>query len=159
GAWTAGLAGLPRPLPVEPVRGQLVALPRPAGLPDMVVFGQAHYVLTRGDEVICGPTMERVGFDCEVTEEGIAHVLRHAHALCPALEGFPRLRAWAGLRPLTPDTQPIVGPEPLAPNLWYATGHGRAGILLAGITGVIVSRLMTGEPPGFDLEPLRPDRW
>jgi glycine oxidase len=159
GAWTAGLAGLPRPLPVEPVRGQLVALPRPAGLPDIVVSGHAHYVLTRGDEVICGSTMERVGFDCEVTEEGIAHVLRHARALCPALEGLPRLRAWAGLRPLTPDTEPIIGPEPLVPNLWYATGHGRAGILLAGVTGAIVSRLMAGEPPGFDLEPLRPDRW
>jgi D-amino-acid dehydrogenase len=60
---------------------------------------------------------------------------------------------------VTPDGLPILGPEPAAEGLWYATGHGRNGILLAAITGDVVRRMLDGEDPGLDLSPLRPARF
>ncbi|HEV8196756.1 MAG TPA: FAD-dependent oxidoreductase, partial [Gemmatimonadales bacterium] len=68
-------------------------------------------------------------------------------------------RAWAGLRPGTPDGLPIVGGEPSLKGLWYATGHGRNGILLAGITGTIMNHLLSGETSVEEIDALRPDRF
>ena len=49
--------------------------------------------------------------------------------------------------------------EPRLDGLWYATGHGRNGILLAGITGVIMRQLLSGESPGQDIEACSPTRF
>jgi glycine/D-amino acid oxidase-like deaminating enzyme len=68
-------------------------------------------------------------------------------------------RTWAGLRPVTPDGLPIIGPEPRLSGLWYATGHGRNGILLAGITGVVVRQLLDGEPTVEDIDAFAPSRF
>ncbi|MEO7986628.1 MAG: FAD-dependent oxidoreductase, partial [Gemmatimonadales bacterium] len=82
-----------------------------------------------------------------------------ATLLCPGLDRAAVQRTWAGLRPMTPDGLPIIGAEPRLQGLWYATGHGRNGILLAGITGVIVRRLLAGESPEEDLEAFAPTRF
>jgi glycine oxidase len=60
---------------------------------------------------------------------------------------------------MTPDALPIIGGEPLLEGLWYATGHGRNGILLAGITGVLVRQLLERETPTVRLEEFRADRF
>jgi glycine oxidase len=159
GCWSGRLGGLPRPLSVEPVRGQMAALPWPPGEPRAVVFGEQGYVSTRSGEAICGSTVEHAGFDPAVTEEGIAQILASARRLYPALERIPETRRWAGLRPATPDGQPLIGPDPAVANLWYATGHGRNGILLAAITGEILASLLLGQPVEFDLAPVSPARF
>ncbi len=61
---------------------------------------------------------------------------------------------WAGLRPVTPDGRPIVGRDPAVEGLWYATGHGRNGILLAALTGDIIAALLSAEQPDLDLRAL-----
>src|SRR5207247_901150 len=78
-----------------------------------------------------GRAMEHAGFDCRVTNEGLAQIFRGAIRLFPGLLREPVLRMWAGLRPLTADGRPIVGAHPGVERLWYATGHGRNGVLLA----------------------------
>jgi glycine oxidase len=159
GAWSGQLAGLPRTVPVQPVRGQMAALPWPAGIGRAIVYHKDCYLLARGTEAILGSTMEYVGFRPEVTPDGIARIFAATMALCPGLvRGKPR-RTWAGLRPVTPDGLPIIGAEPRLPGLWYATGHGRNGILLAGITGLLIRQLLDGEQPVSDLRPLSPDRF
>ena len=80
-------------------------------------------------------------------------------ALCPTLTSAAVKRTWAGLRPVTPDGLPIIGAEPRLPGLWYATGHGRNGILLAGITGVIVGQLLAGEPTVEEIDAYAPARF
>jgi glycine/D-amino acid oxidase-like deaminating enzyme len=60
---------------------------------------------------------------------------------------------------MTPDGLPIIGAEPRLQGLWYATGHGRNGILLAGLTGLLMRQLLEGETPVEDLEPFAPDRF
>jgi len=158
GAWAPALSGLPRPLPIVPVRGQMAAFPWPAGIPRGIVYGNHVYLVARGGEAIAGSTMEHAGFDSGVTPEGIRSILDGAVELCPALRGEAMLRTWAGLRPMTPDGLPILGREPAMDGLWYATGHGRNGILLAAISGFLMAELINGrEPP---LAPaMRPERF
>jgi glycine oxidase len=159
GAWSGLIQNLPRRLPVRPVRGQMAALPWPADVGRAIVYRKDCYILARGGEAIVGSTMEEVGFRPEVTPAGLAGILSATLSLCPALLRAKVRRTWAGLRPMTPDGLPIIGAEPRLPGLWYATGHGRNGILLAGITGVLVRQLLTREQPSQDLTPFTPARF
>lgn len=159
GAWTGGIQGVPRPVSVEPVRGQMAALPWPAGVRPAIVYGHGCYMLARDGEAIVGSTMEYVGFRPEVSSAGLARIFTGATRLCPTLDRAAVHRTWAGLRPVTPDGLPIIGAEPRLQGLWYATGHGRNGILLAGITGVIVRQLLSGESPGEDMQAFSPTRF
>lgn len=159
GAWSAQVEGLPRPLAVAPVRGQMAAFPCPEGADRAIVFGHGGYLLSRDGEAIAGSTMEYVGFRPGTTEGGIARVVSVAKVLCPALLGSRPTRTWAGLRPVSADNLPILGAEPRLPGLWYATGHGRNGILLAGITGLLVRQLVDGAPTAVAVDPFAPSRF
>jgi len=159
GAWSGRLLGLPRPLSIEPIRGQMAALPWPAGVEPAVICGDESYIVARGSEAFVGSTLEHAGFSPEVTPAGLARILDGVSALCPAWARFEVSRTWAGLRPVTPDGLPIIGREPRCEGLWYATGHGRNGILLSAVTGQIIARLLAGENELENLHPLRPERF
>jgi len=103
--------------------------------------------------------MEHAGFKPEVTAAGLAEIFTGVSALCPSLAQGDVLRTWAGLRPVSPDGLPIIGREPRLSGLWYATGHGRNGVLLSGITAVLITRLLSGENEVEHLAPLRPERF
>ncbi len=159
GAWSGRIGGLPRPVSVEPVRGQMAALPWPPGIEPAVVYGYGCYLVAREGQALAGSTMEYAGFAPEVTSAGLARIFAAASSLCPALAKSEVTRTWAGLRPVSPDGLPIIGREPRLEGLWYATGHGRNGILLAAITGQIITRLLSGETELDHLGPLRPERF
>ncbi len=159
GAWSGGIEGMPRPLSVEPVRGQMAALPWPIGVPPAIMYNRDCYLVYRDGEALIGSTMEYAGFDFSTTAEGIARIRSAVSAMYPQLSSLTVRRIWAGLRPVSPDGRPIVGGEPRLPGLWYATGHGRNGILLAGITGVMIRELLDKEEPREELDALRADRF
>ena len=159
GAWSSRLPGLGRELPIEPVRGQIAMTPWPADTPPAILYHIGHgYVLMRGSDAILGSTMEHAGFDAAVTNEGLAQIFRSAVRLLPALASLTVARSWAGLRPVTPDGRPIIGPDPDVAGLYYATGHGRNGVLLAALTGEIIGDLLTKGETDVDLAPLSPTR-
>jgi glycine oxidase len=158
GAWSPSIERLPRKLPVEPVRGQMAAAPWPADMPRVVLYHDHGYVLARSGEAIFGSTMEHVGFDGHVTAAGVAEIVAGARRLLPGLPPTPT-RTWAGLRPLTPDGRPIVGPDPDVRRLWYATGHGRNGVLLAALTGDIIADLISKGETEVDIASLAPERF
>lgn len=157
GAWSTRIEHLPRTIPVEPVRGQMAAAPWPTGMPRAILYFDHGYVLARDGEALLGSTMERVGFDGSVTESGIAQIVTLAKRLIPGLAA--PTRSWAGLRPVTPDGRPIVGPDPDVRGLWYATGHGRNGVLLAALTGDIIASLVTTGESEIEIASLAPDRF
>ena len=159
GAWSKQLGGLPRPLSVEPIRGQMAATAWPGGVPNAIVVGAGGYIVARDGEAILGSTTENAGYDTQVSAAGLASIFTTASGLCPALAQAEVTRTWSGLRPGTPDGLPIIGKEPRAQGLWYATGHGRNGILLAGITAVMIARLISGENEIEHLEAMRPERF
>ena len=158
GAWSSRLAGLPRPLPVEPVRGQMLQTPWPPGMPRAVLYCDHAYIVERGGRALLGSTMERAGFDCRVTNEGRAEILQRMTRLLPGVATLTVERAWAGLRPLTPDGLPIVGPDAEVAGLLYATGHGRNGILFAALTGDAIGDLVTSGRTDVDLAAFSPAR-
>jgi glycine oxidase len=156
GSWSSLVAGARiSPRVLQPMRGQMLEL-RLRVPPFGPTLADDHvYLVSRGDgRVICGSTMERVGFDKRVTAGGIAAILSRAFALCPALEQAELHATWAGLRPWTEDELPIIGPGPL-PGLHLATGHFRNGILLAPVTALLISQALHGEATEVELNPFR----
>lgn len=154
GAWAGRLEGLPRPLPVEPVHGQLVALESVPPLFRHVVDSPRGYLVPRASgRVIVGATVERVGERKAVTPRGLLRLLAAAVEAAPALEDAAVADVWSGLRPGTPDGLPILGPDPDVEGLVYAAGHFRNGILLAPLTGELVGAALAGAGWPGGMEP------
>ena len=130
GAWVQDpVPGLPRRIPVRPVRGQLLRLNQ---LPVRhVIYGGGGYLVPRGETLLIGATSENAGFDSVTTPEGREALLAIAKRTVPTLAGAAIIDHWAGLRPVSPDALPILGADPDEPKLVYACGFSRNGILLA----------------------------
>ena len=143
GAWASFDSGLPFAIPVEPVRGQMLELSSNRELPTVVQDDDVYLVPRRGGRILVGATVERADFRKEVTAQGLAGLLAAAIRLLPDLAHAQFVRAWAGLRPGTPDGLPILGASPVS-GLFLATGHFRNGILLAPITARRMADLLTG---------------
>ncbi len=160
GAWSGSVPGLPFPLPVRPVRGQMLALDAGPALPPRVVeSGEVYLVPRRDGRLLVGATVEEVGFEAGCTADARKALLSRASRLLPALEGRPVLDHWCGFRPGTPDGNPIVGRVPGARGLTVATGHFRNGILLAPWTGAAIARLLAGGGGPDIPADFRPDRF
>lgn len=151
GAWAGRIAGLPRPLPITPVRGQMLAV-EPAPVRH-VVIGPRGYIAPQTDRLVVGSTMERVGFDRGTTEAAAQQLRQCATEISPSLATHRVLSQWSGLRPVTPDLLPIVGEDPNHPGLFYACGHSRNGILLAPLTGMVIAELITRGAASLDVSP------
>lgn len=154
GAWAASLAGLPGPLPVFPVHGQLLAVETAPPLLRHSVASARGYLVPRAEgRVIAGATMERTGFRCAVTPAGVVQLLSAALEMVPDLAQRRIAEFWSGLRPGTPDGRPVLGADPDLPGLVYATGHFRNGILLTPVTARLVADVVLGREPEVDLAP------
>jgi len=158
GVWAAQImAGLNVVLPVRPLSGQMLAL-QSCGLRH-IIFGEGAYVLPRGDEVLVGATKEETGFAAQVTPEGQGWLRNAAYKLVPVLGASGVMRSWAGLRPSTPDTRPVLGPLPGWQNVLLASGHNSVGIILSPLTGQLISEyIVSGKVPAL-LFPFLLDRF
>jgi glycine oxidase len=161
GAWTPELtASLGGRLPLEPRRGQMVALTHvPAVLRHCVHADDIYLVPRPSGELLLGATVEQAGFRREVTAQGIRTLLAAAVAVVPALDALPISRTWCGFRPWAPDGLPVLGPWPGIDGLFVATAHFRTGILLAPITARLMSEWMTSGRPSLDAAAFLPDRF
>ncbi|MEZ4353694.1 MAG: FAD-dependent oxidoreductase [Myxococcota bacterium] len=154
GPWTTvllGASGLPPSArgscAIEPVRGQILELLPVAPLPRAMLRARGIYLVPKRDgSCIVGATEERRGFERRVTAGGLAWLLERAAAVWPELEQASFVRAWAGLRPVSPDGRPWIGAWPGPPGLVVAAGHGRNGVLLAPITAALVADAILGRP-------------
>jgi len=151
GAWAPRIAGLPRTLPVTPLKGQMLAV-HFSGLTHPVMSDNI-YLVPRGRETVIGATVERMGFDVSTTAVAIEELRRAATEVCPKLGASAISSTWAGIRPATPDMLPIIGPDPMDPRLIYACGHSKNGILLAPATAAAVRDLVESHSTIADLAP------
>lgn len=78
------------------------------------------------------------------TPAGMKQIIDAAVKVCPALADLAIERTWAGLRPVTPDTFPVLGASPRCPNLFVAGGYWRNGVLLAPKTAQLVADAVCG---------------
>lgn len=155
GAWAAFDSEFP--VPVDPVRGQIVEIRSPAPGLSIVVESEDVYAVPRGDSLLLGSTVEHVGFEKQVTAGAVERLIAAAARLLPCLESAPFLRAWSGLRPGTPDGLPVLGRGSL-PGLFLATGHYRNGILLAPVTALALADEIAGQS-SRDLAPFSIERF
>lgn len=156
GAWSGLVSGAQVDAArIKPVRGQMLELQLRAPRFTRILKSAGGYLVPRADgAVVAGSTMEMVGFDKNVTVDGLARVLRATTQLVPSLGAAPVTSQWAGLRPWTDDQLPFLGDGP-RPGLLLATGHFRNGILLAPITARLIGQLVRGEKTTLDLRPFR----
>jgi glycine oxidase len=160
GVWTRYCAEwLGESLPLEPVRGQILAVdqPRP-GLRTIAWCGHTYLVPKLNGTVVVGATEERVGFDRRTTAAGIGSLLVGAAEAVPALANSTFRHAWSGLRPDTPDHLPVIGPVPGARGVVLAAGHFRNGVLLSPFTGQAVADWIIRRDLTPGLQPFLPER-
>ncbi len=143
GSWSSQLM----PLPVHPVKGQMLSLRMPQKLHQpfplqRVLYGDGIYLVPRQDgRLIVGATVEQVDWTPFNTPQGIQNLLAKATELYPAVADWQIEELWWGFRPGTPDELPILGRSAYE-NLFLATGHYRNGILLAPITATLMADLI-----------------
>ena len=168
GCWSGGIAGLPDPLRsvIRPVKGQLLRLRLPAGMPPVLhhtvratVRGAEVYLVPRADgEMIVGATSEERGPDLTVTAGAVHDLLHDAMSVLPVTSELILAETCAGLRPGTADNGPVVGASGL-PGLFVAAGHYRNGILLSPVTADATVSCLTGRRPAGEWAPFAPDRF
>jgi len=104
-------------------------------------------------------TMELTGLDTSISRRRVAAIARSAGRY---LRGWPADavpgRVSAGLRPLTPDGLPVIGPVPRAPGIWLASGHSMLGVTMGPATGEALAAAMGGSTPDA-LGPFDPARF
>jgi D-amino-acid dehydrogenase len=159
---TAALTHIGLPIPVYPVKGFSITVPitDASKAPESTIMDESHKVaVTRlGDRIRVGGTAQLSGFDLRL-DEGRRRTLEFVVTdLFPQGGDVSRAEFWTGLRPMTPDGTPILGPTRL-PNLWLATGHGTLGWTMATGTGRLLADWMSGRPPEIDTEGLSIDRY
>jgi glycine oxidase len=154
GAWSSAFN-----LEVKPVRGQMLCFRPERQMARHVIYSSRGYLIPRRDgRLVAGSTSERVGFDKQVTQEGIETIKTMAAEISPALALLPHVDSWAGFRPRAHDGLPVLGESPEIRRLFYATGHYRNGILLAPITAELMAEAILKDEISSLLSPFSPRR-
>jgi glycine oxidase len=153
GAWASLLPGLPRRIPVRPVKGELLTLNRSPVR--HVVYGHGGYLVPRGASVLVGATSDEADFDPTPTTNGRTCLVTAASALVPSLSNAEVVDHWGGLRPVSLDGLPLIGEDPECPALVYACGFSRNGVLFApwagnALAAVLAREVGAGMPGEFD---------
>ncbi len=162
GSWSAELAGrLGLYLELQPIKGYSVTVRAPANGPRGPVLLVEGMVALRplGDRLRFGGDMTLAGLDRSVSRRRIARMRHTVRQHLPALEPTETLEVWAGLRPCTPDSLPLLGRAPGYDNLTIAAGHGHNGMGLAPVSGQLIAELVSGRPTAMDISPFRLERF
>jgi glycine oxidase len=162
GSWSSrieitGMAAYP---PIRPVRGQLLRLAwKDFGLRRVVWSDRCYVVPWDDDTMLVGATVEEAGFDERTTVAAVHDLIEAAAEMFPGAWTAGFVEARAGLRPASSDLLPVIGRSIRYPNVMYATGHYRNGILLAPLTAVLVADAMLDKQTDSALSGVSPQRF
>ncbi|MEA2512563.1 MAG: D-amino-acid dehydrogenase [Thermomicrobiales bacterium] len=163
GSWTprvARLAGVR--VPIQPGKGYcLDYAPPPFPVRHALYLHEARVAVTPLDGLTrLAGTMEFSGINDRIRPERVAAIAR---AGATGLRNWPTdlgtARAGSGMRPMTPDGLPVIGPLKGYRNLTVASGHAMLGVTLAPATGEAIAEVITtGRTPDI-LRPFDPGRF
>jgi glycine oxidase len=162
GSWSGSIEvdAVVRRVPVSPVRGQLLHLEWIGPRLRRVIWSPRCYFVPWDDgTVLVGATVEQAGFEERTTVAGVRALIEGACAIAPRAQDAVFAGARVGLRPGTADDLPILGPSTVLPNLMYATGHYRSGVLLAPVTAQLVADALIENHLDADLTAFSPARF
>jgi D-amino-acid dehydrogenase len=147
-------------LPIIPVKGYSITVPALPGAPQINLTDTHHkIVFTRlGNRLRVAGLMEFAGWNRRIAGSQIEHLLRLAEQLLPLAGEYRNLQAgWAGLRPMTPDGVPVIGPTRWR-NFWLNIGHGMLGSTLAFGSARLLADLIEGRDLSLDAGGLHAER-
>ena len=163
GPWSAQIAataGLR--LPIYPGKGYSATVPIAGrnGAPSLAVVDEHAkiYIARFGDRLRAAGTLELAGWDKRPSPVRQAATLEALRRLFPQGGDYARAEYWTGLRPMSPDGRPLIGPTSLR-NLWLDTGHGPLGWTMGAGSGQLLAALLTGRAPPIDPAPFAPGRF
>ena len=149
-------------IPVYPVKGYSITIPitDAAGAPESTVMDETFKVaITRlGDRIRVGGTAEISGYDLSLRAARRETLVHSVSDLFPQGGDTTQAKFWCGLRPMTPDGTPVVGPTPFR-NLFLNTGHGTLGWTMSCGSGRVLADIVSGRQPEIGLEGLFMDRY
>jgi D-amino-acid dehydrogenase len=157
GAWSQAFgAQLGITIPVAPQRGQIIHLGLPGtdttAWPMLSAFHDHYMVPWPDSRVVVGATRETgSGFHPYTTVAGVQEVLTEALRVAPGLAQAEIREMRVGLRPLTTDTLPVLGPVPGVENVLLATGHGPTGLTLGPYSGKVIADIALDHPSATDI--------
>ena len=147
-------------LPVRNVKGEVLRLferpgcePAPTHVVRAQVRGRPLYLVPREGGLVVGATQYEHGEDRQVTVAGVRDLLADAETVFPAIGEYELRETIAGLRPMSADSLPYIGPipkellgdgQPVAPLVIAATGHGRNGVALSSVTAEAILAYLEG---------------
>jgi D-amino-acid dehydrogenase len=164
GSWSPVIAReLGLRIPIQAGKGYSLTLQQPREKPQLCsIFTEARMAVTpMGNSLRFGGTMEISGLNEEISLVRVRGIIKSVATYFPKFSpaDFEGIKPWRGLRPCSPDGLPYLGRTAKFSNLILATGHAMMGMSLSPITGKIVSEIVSGEKPAFDLRLLSPDRY
>jgi D-amino-acid dehydrogenase len=145
-------------LPVFPIKGYSLTVPitNPELAPVSTVMDETYKVATTrlGDRIRVGGTAEIAGWDMTLHPSRRGPLDRSLRELFPEGGDASRASFWCGLRPMTPDGTPVLGPSGRYSNLWINTGHGTLGWTMAAGSGRVLADLIDGRKADIQTDDL-----
>jgi D-amino-acid dehydrogenase len=164
GVWSPEVVGeLGLKIPIQAGKGYSLTIIQPREMPEVcAILTEARLAVTpMGLQLRVAGTMELAGLNDKINQTRVQGIIRSFKKYFPEFSSkdFVEAETWRGLRPCSPDGLPYLGRTEKFSNLILATGHTMMGMSLSPITGKIVSEIVSGEKPAFDLGLLSPDRF
>jgi D-amino-acid dehydrogenase len=162
GAWSPQVGrGLGISIPIQPARGYSLTMPATKIMPKgALLLGERKIAVTPMGEKLRFTGRLEIGEMSTTPNPGwIARIEKSVREYIQLDEHLQIEETWAGLRPMTPDTLPIIGYSPKHENLILATGHAMLGLSLGPGTGQVVAEIANGQKPQIDLRAFAPDRF
>lgn len=148
-------------LPVYPVKGYSLTIPivDPAFAPQSTVLDETYKIaITRFDQRIrVGGMAELSGFNLGLNEDRRATLQMVTQDLFPGGD-MAQASFWTGLRPMTPDSTPIIGATRFK-NLFLNTGHGTLGWTMACGSGKLISDIVLNHKTDISTDGLSIQRY
>ncbi|MDD1522568.1 MULTISPECIES: D-amino acid dehydrogenase [Bradyrhizobium] len=163
GSWSSRLAApLGISLPVYPVKGYSITVPikDASGAPESTVMDESYKVaITRlGNRIRVGGTAEISGYSSKLYDARRDTLDHSLTDLFPRGGDLSKATFWSGLRPMTPDGPPVIGPTHYA-NLHLNTGHGTLGWTMSCGSGRVLADMLSGKKPEIDVSALSVERY
>ena len=144
-------------LPLYPLKGYSLTAPIRASdrAPEISVTDFERKVLYAriGDSLRVAAIVDMVGEDLSLDAKRIAGLTRQVRETMPHAADYDNISPWAGLRPATPDSAPIIGATRY-PNLWLNVGQGALGFTFACGSAKLLAGCIEGEAPPFPMDGL-----
>ncbi len=164
-------------IPIKPKRGQILVTESRPGLLKPCLLTASYIAAkynsssknknggglsmdqTHNGNILLGSTRELVGYDKRNSADALRQISSRAIRVLPPLKDMMLIRAFAGLRPYTPDGLPILGKVEKMKGFIMAAGHEGDGIALSAITGKLISELITNGKAAVSLDKFNLNRF